>query len=412
MVNKIIKCMFIFITLFCLKINIRAYEFIDPENEGLVNDKIIEIYDAKEQYEDLVGGYIENETQILTASSDAYWWPIGSAETEEINGVVFAKGDPETVRTTSPFGYRDDPFGRGFKAFHSGLDIAGGRGEGQVNIIAAKDGIVVKTFDGCESSRTLSNCGGGYGNHVIIQHSDGNFTLYGHMYQNSVDVSEGSSVNQGQVIGKMGSSGNSTGAHLHFEVREGQNSSQNTVDPLTYISADTPRVVFTGDEFLSWINSWEGSSPREGDYYIVEDIGDGVRTVGSGVVLEFNVERFAQYGINTDDYPVGSKMPVSIVDQVELEEIAKRRSYVENVLASNSITLSENQMQALTSMVYNCGNINGFVDAYNRYGDTQEFFDNWFLRAISKGTIFEKGLTRRRYAEWSLFHAGEYVYNG
>ena len=58
-----------------------------------------------------------------------------------------------------------------------------------------------------------------YGNYVIIQHTDGNYTLYGHLYQNSITVVAGDSVRQGQVIGKMGSSGQSTGPHLHFEVR-------------------------------------------------------------------------------------------------------------------------------------------------------------------------------------------------
>lgn len=407
--------LFILITLFFLDLNlVSAYEYIDSTNADLVNDKINEIYGAKEQYEDLAGAYEETEVTIYEATSTSYWWPVGSSETTELEGKVYAKGDPVTINITSPFGYRTDPLGRG-TLFHSGVDIAGGQ-EGQVNVIAAKDGIVVypkaNVRTDCPSSNSLSSCGGGYGNYVIIQHSDGNYTLYAHLYQNSITVTEGDSVKQGQVIGKMGSSGNSTGNHLHFEIREGANIKDATVDPLTYISAENPRSVFTGDEFLAWLNSWEGHTAIDGEYYIVEDLGDGVRTVGGGITLENHRESFATYGINIDDYPTGSKINISIVDQMQLEDISYRRSRVENTLSNNSITIGEKQIQALISQMYNIGNISGFADAYKTYGNTTEFYDNWFFRAIMKGSKFEKGLTRRRNAEWSLFHLEEYVYNG
>ena len=94
-----------------------------------------------------------------------------------------------------------------------------------------------------------------------------------------------------------------------------------------------------------------------------------------------------------------------------MEEIATNRSAIETTLANNSITLQENEIQALISQKYNTGNIVGFVDAYTQYGNTQELYDNWFFRAIMKGTQFEKGLTRRRNAEWALFHSAKYVYN-
>lgn len=414
MLKKYIKLCVIAITLFSLNLNILAYEYIDSKNEQAVQDMIIEIYDAKEQYEDLAGSSIEKEITIYNASSNAYWWPIGSAETTESDGKLYAKGDPETLSITSPFGYRIDPLGRGTR-FHAGMDIAGGSGLGKVNIIASKDGTVVYPTAGvsnnCPSSSSLSKCGGGYGNYVIIQHSDGNYTLYAHMHADSITVVAGDSVSQGQVIGKMGSSGNSTGAHLHFEVREGANLYSATVDPLNYISAENPRTISSGGEFLSWLNSWEGTGKIDGEYYIVEDLGDGVRTVGSGITLENNPQRFAQYGIDIDDYPAGSKIPIEIVDQMEMEVVNQKRSYIEGVMSKNSITLEETQIQSLVSNMYNIGNINGFCENYKKYGNTKEFYDNWFFRAIRKGSQFEKGLTRRRNAEWSLFHEGIYVYN-
>ena len=379
-------------------------------NSGLVQDLIIQVYDSKNQYEDLAGDYEEVPT-IFGANNSSYWWPIGSEETVEKDGKTYATGAPKATVITSNYGYRQDPFGRG-TLYHSGIDIAA---NGVVNIVAAKDGIVVYPTKGvsndCPSSNSLSSCGGGYGNYVIIQHSDGNYTLYAHMEANSIPVTAGESVEQGQVIGRMGSSGNSTGNHLHFEVREGQNVHASTVEPLNYISIENPRIVSSGGEFIDWLDSWEGHSPINGQNYVVEDIGDGVRTVGVGVTLEHNVSRFAKYGIDVDNYPVGSEIPIEIVDQIKLEEIESKRSSIEKTLSKNSIVLEETQIQALVSQMYNTGNIVGFVDNYKKYENTQELYENWFFRAIMKGTKFEVGLTRRRNAEWSLFHLGEYVYN-
>lgn len=79
----------------------------------------------------------------------------------------------------------------------------------------------------------------GYGNYVVLQHTadDGTtfYTLYGHMIQGSIQVSIGEEVEQGRVLGTMGNTGNSTGNHLHFEVRIGENSSAKAVDPFNYL---------------------------------------------------------------------------------------------------------------------------------------------------------------------------------
>ena len=170
-----------------------AYEYQDESNKNVIEDMITEVYDSKELYEELTGKYIEDE-EIMEeeASEDNYWWPIGSAETQTSNGKTFASDEPETVEITSPFGKRDDPFGRDEdkdgevdKVFHSGIDISGGRGLGLVNIIAVRDGTVVFSSKGgevCTSGSQTSDCGGGYGNYIIIQHTDGNYTLYGHLY--------------------------------------------------------------------------------------------------------------------------------------------------------------------------------------------------------------------------------------
>lgn len=104
---------------------------------------------------------------------------------------------------TSEFGWRTHPI-TGDQRFHSGLDIGGDYG---VPVCAAQGGTV--TYAGWIS---------GYGNTVIIDHGGGITTLYGH--NQSLAVSEGQSVSQGEVISYCGSTGNSTGPHCHFEVRQ------------------------------------------------------------------------------------------------------------------------------------------------------------------------------------------------
>ncbi len=110
---------------------------------------------------------------------------------------------PTSGRVTSKFGYRRNPFGRGTQ-FHSGIDIANSSG---TNIKSAGKGVV--TFAGVNS---------GYGRTVIIDHGYGYKTLYAHNKQILVKV--GDKVEKGQLISKMGSTGRSTGVHLHFEIHK------------------------------------------------------------------------------------------------------------------------------------------------------------------------------------------------
>ena len=109
---------------------------------------------------------------------------------------------PVMGRITSSFGERLDPF-NGEGAFHSGIDIATSYG---ADVRAPADGVVLK-----------ASLGNGYGREVIIDHGNGIETLYGHLSGFAVTVGE--RVQRGQVIGYVGSSGRSTGPHLHYEVR-------------------------------------------------------------------------------------------------------------------------------------------------------------------------------------------------
>jgi peptidase, M23 family len=117
---------------------------------------------------------------------------------------------------TSPFGSRVDPVTGAIGAFHEGIDIADDYGS---QIVATAAGVV--TFAGYTS--------GGYGNLVEIDHGNGFVTRYGH--NSAVLVTVGMSVKQGQTIALMGSTGKSTGAHVHYEVRL----NNTPVDPMIFL---------------------------------------------------------------------------------------------------------------------------------------------------------------------------------
>lgn len=102
---------------------------------------------------------------------------------------------------------------------HGALDIAGAGIYG-AQVVAARSGTVVSSYSGCThdyGKSTSCGCGGGYGNYVVIEHSDGKTSLYGHLSQ--VHVSYGDYVTAGQLIGNVGSTGYSSGPHLHFETK-------------------------------------------------------------------------------------------------------------------------------------------------------------------------------------------------
>jgi murein DD-endopeptidase MepM/ murein hydrolase activator NlpD len=121
---------------------------------------------------------------------------------------------PVNGPVTSGFGWRIHPI-LGYKKFHTGIDIGVGYG---VPIRAADGGTVI-----------YATWMGGYGNVIIVDHGNGLSTLYAH--QSSLAVGTGARVSRGQTIGYVGSTGFSTGPHLHFEVRV----NGNPVDPMGYL---------------------------------------------------------------------------------------------------------------------------------------------------------------------------------
>jgi murein DD-endopeptidase MepM/ murein hydrolase activator NlpD len=133
--------------------------------------------------------------KILAAQKGKFAWPL-----------------PEKFRISSVFGFRIHPIS-GKKKMHTGTDIAAPKGT-KVMAAGAGEVIVAKYY-------------GGYGNTVIIDHN-GKWTLYAHL--SKISVKEGQDVKTGAKIGEVGSTGSSTGNHLHYEVRI----DSNAVDPMKY----------------------------------------------------------------------------------------------------------------------------------------------------------------------------------
>jgi murein DD-endopeptidase MepM/ murein hydrolase activator NlpD len=149
--------------------------------------------------------------------------PAGDGLAQRIANAQVGQGNPPALEAifalpipgapiVSAYGFRIDPLSSGTVGFHPGVDISATQG---TPILAAAAGTVISAGDE-----------GGYGNAVILDHGDSLATLYGHMVR--VAVNAGQHVEAGDVIGYVGSTGKSTGPHLHFEVRiHGV-----TVDPL------------------------------------------------------------------------------------------------------------------------------------------------------------------------------------
>ncbi|MBQ9901706.1 MAG: peptidoglycan DD-metalloendopeptidase family protein [Clostridia bacterium] len=140
-----------------------------------------------------------------------------NSQNTEYYGGSFGWPTPGYKRITSPYGPRTYTLnGKKVSSNHKGIDIGAPSG---AKIVASNGGTVV----------TSAYNAGGYGNYVIIDHGGGKMTVYGHMSKRGVSV--GQSVTKGQQIGKVGSTGRSTGPHLHFEIRI----NGTAVNPINYL---------------------------------------------------------------------------------------------------------------------------------------------------------------------------------
>lgn len=166
------------------------YHFNSRQNEYLA---LMMLPENQNLWAQLLGGLVAGGGQIIIPDTD--WVPIG----------VLAWPLPQTFSITSHFGYRENPF-TGVIEYHNGTDIAAPAG---TPILAAADGTVT-------IANGIDSWGGSYGYHIKIDHGNGLETLYAHC--SAICVTPGQQVCQGEVIGFVGNTGNTTGNHLHFEV--------------------------------------------------------------------------------------------------------------------------------------------------------------------------------------------------
>ena len=186
----------------------------------------------------IVAAQIAREDQLIQAADDAAWaaaqaWMASNNivyPTSVGHSVQYRFIWPTTKGTVSqwfgPTDYAPEPPGFGAAHFHAGIDDANDAG---TPVLAADDGVVVAAEDSLLNGQLI-----GYGRHVIIAHQGGLMTLYGHL--EGYFVKPGDKVTQGQTIGLMGSTGNSSGPHVHFEVRV----NNTPVDPKPYLPPNGP----------------------------------------------------------------------------------------------------------------------------------------------------------------------------
>jgi len=176
----------------------------------------------------------EQQDAIISAAMQAVWTQVQLwAQSNDVGQIPASSGHSTKYRfiwpepqaqISQPFGpstfWFEPPYGK-YAHFHTGIDLVEPFGS---PVFAADDGVVA----------LVGSSGGGYGNYVVIAHSGGLDTLYGHLATTLVKV--GQVVTQGTPVGLEGSTGNSTGAHLHFELRI----NQAPVNPAPYLPQGSP----------------------------------------------------------------------------------------------------------------------------------------------------------------------------
>lgn len=230
---------------------IKVLEEKNAENEKLLNEQvsikstIVEAQNqlkAEEAEAQKIYNSINNEQKSVENENKAVQNEIkekndylnrllyGGATTSFVNSKVgFLWPVPSCQNITSGFGPR-------WGTIHKGIDISNGGIYGKP-IVAITDGVVYETYNGCPHKDKASRCrcGSGWGNHVAIDHGyvagEHIKAMYAHM--DSIAVSNGQSVTKGQVIGYVGTTGDSTGYHLHFGIMR---NNDGYVNPMLYYS--------------------------------------------------------------------------------------------------------------------------------------------------------------------------------
>jgi murein DD-endopeptidase MepM/ murein hydrolase activator NlpD len=149
---------------------------------------VLDVQSTADEAAESENGDVENQIRSIQSTSNPEFLPTMWAHLGKIN---------------NEFGFRRNPFGGRSYEFHPGMDIDGERGD---TVIAPANGTVIK-----------AGWTGGYGNMIEIDHGNGLSTRYGHL--SKIEIQVGDTIQRGQLIGLIGSTGRSTGPHLHYELR-------------------------------------------------------------------------------------------------------------------------------------------------------------------------------------------------
>lgn len=185
-----------------------------------------------------------NETINSGAQRKNFYWPIGSDEIEDRNGIIYADGNPTSTEILSYFGARTNTV-TGEAENNYGIDIAGT--DGVTNVIGVYRGEVIAVVNSCNVGDY--NCNDGYGNMVILAHSNGDYTVYAHLSSIDSSITLGVSVDKGQLIGKVGKTGRTNIPCLHFELRKGGNSVEYASNPSNDFNPENPRPEVAAGDF-------------------------------------------------------------------------------------------------------------------------------------------------------------------
>lgn len=201
---------------------------INSTNILLNNTKILKenymlkLTDEEKTLQEQIAQYKEEQADLERKILASINWA-GTMSIKFTGGVMVWPIAMEGTYITSGYGNRLHPI-QGVYKNHAGIDISGSNVNG-APVVAAADGVV-----------TYAGWIGGYGNCIIINHGSGIVSLYGHGLETVATV--GQVVKQGDIIMKVGSTGNSTGPHVHFEIRK----NGEVVDPIPYLNGEITNI--------------------------------------------------------------------------------------------------------------------------------------------------------------------------
>lgn len=349
---------------------------------------------------------------LTTGSGSGWWWPVGGSQMTETDGKKFATGDPSLGKSaisragkngSSPYGV-NPYYGNHQKDNGAAIDIGGGTNP-NYNVIAAADGEVIGLKRTGFNGGTMDAC------YITLKHSNGMTTAYWHLQNNSIPdyIKIGSTVKQGQFIGKMGNTGKSTGIHLHFEIKDANGK---FLDATEYVDPDNPRptggIGGLSEQLYNMLFCFEVGTQHitsSGDYEIFNNGLDKNYELTCGIAVGY--QGYGSYYPKLVPNPsIGQIVSKDIYNQI-FEMVCKEKlNYINKACTKHNVTLTQNQQDAMFLFIYNMAGdqqkiANEAVKAY-KDGGNEAYYN--YTKSISIQQVQD-----RRKKEYELFKNGKYI---